>query len=143
MAETTAALCSRIAEGQRTVRMVKMASQISARKASWSPRIRCSTLQTCVSYAKWPTTFVGGISYGKPRSAFVNERRDAKNFNVKTPKDSARAPREHSWRLTLASMVSWRSFSRPAVEAGVLTFAGFLPTMEALCSPHPCFARFS
>jgi hypothetical protein len=49
------------------IKMVKMASQFPALEASSSPRNRCSTLQTSITYAKWSPTFGGSGSFGKSR----------------------------------------------------------------------------
>jgi hypothetical protein len=51
------------------VKIVKMAFQISAFAAAASQRKSCSTLQTSVRYAKWPSPFGGGGSFGKSRVA--------------------------------------------------------------------------
>ena len=55
---------------RKTVQGVKMktkAVQIFGIAKVTSQENGCSTLQASVSYAKWPTTFVGGVSYGKSR----------------------------------------------------------------------------
>src|SRR5277367_3523296 len=51
----------------RSVKMAKMAAQIFGIATVGSQENSCSTLLTSVSYAKWPTAFVGGVSYGKSR----------------------------------------------------------------------------
>jgi hypothetical protein len=54
-------------EAVESVKMVKTAFQISVIEAAASQEKRCSTLQPSVSYAEWPTTFVGRGSYRKSR----------------------------------------------------------------------------
>jgi hypothetical protein len=51
----------------RSVKMVKMAFQISMIETPGNQENRCSTLQASVCSAKLPTTFVGGVSSGKSR----------------------------------------------------------------------------
>ena len=47
--------------------MVKVAFQIFVFEAAMGQEKHFPKLQTSVSYAKLPTTFVGGVSYGKFR----------------------------------------------------------------------------
>jgi hypothetical protein len=49
-------------ETGRSVKMAKMAAQIFGIATVGSQENSCSTLLTSVSYAKWPTAFVGGVS---------------------------------------------------------------------------------
>jgi hypothetical protein len=51
----------------RSVKVVKMAFQISMIQTAANEENRCSTLQAPVRPAKLLTTFVGGVSSGKSR----------------------------------------------------------------------------
>src|SRR5271170_4316496 len=61
----------------RSVKMAKMAAQIFGIATVGSQENSCSTLLTSVSYAKWPTAFVGGVSYGKSQFSFPNGPHEA------------------------------------------------------------------
>jgi hypothetical protein len=60
----------------RSVKMAKMAVQILRFATVESQENNCSILLSSISYAKWPTTFVGEGSYGKSRLKSAREECD-------------------------------------------------------------------
>jgi hypothetical protein len=55
--------------------MAKLAVQIPRFARVESQENTCSMLLSSISYANWPTTFVGGASYGKSRLSIKKDGR--------------------------------------------------------------------